>query len=211
MQVLATWRIIMKKSDKTELTVSKIMEAALNEFGKNGYAGGTINNICKTGINKGLIYHNFRGKDDLYLTCLDLSCKKLIQHIRELEGTENLESYLAARMDIFARYPDEAHIFFEALLSPPFHLLEKIIPALSEFAALNEQMVSKTLDAIILRDTVAREDAVSYFRMMQTMLNGYFSSPAFGNTALKEKMELHERILPQLLDFMLYGIAKGED
>ncbi|MCI8668720.1 MAG: TetR/AcrR family transcriptional regulator [Lachnospiraceae bacterium] len=200
----------MKKSDKTELTVTKIIETALNEFGKNGYTGGTINNICKTGINKGLIYHNFKGKDDLYLTCLNLSCKKLIQHIREQGVTEHPEIYLTARMDTFSLYPDEAHIFFEALLSPPAHLIEEIIPAISEFTILNEQMVSKMLDAVTLRDTVARDDAVSYFHMIQTMLNGYFSSPAFYNTALEEKMELHEKILPQLLDFMLYGIAKGD-
>ena len=113
-------------------------------------------------------------------------------------------------MDTFSLYPDEAHIFFEALLSPPAHLIEEIIPAISEFTILNEQMVSKMLDAVTLRDTVARDDAVSYFHMIQTMLNGYFSSPAFYNTALEEKMELHEKILPQLLDFMLYGIAKGD-
>lgn len=72
-------------------------------------------------------------------------------------------------------------------------------------------MVSKVLDAVALRDTIARDDAVSYFHMMQTMLNGYFSSPAFSSTSLKEKMKLHEKILPQLLDFMLYGIAKGDN
>lgn len=201
----------MKKSDKTELTVSKIIEAAINEFGRNGYAGGTINNICKTGINKGLLYHNFSGKDALYLTCLNLSCKKLMQHIRERDGTKNPERYLAARMDAFSLYPEEAHIFFEALLSPPVHLSDEISPALSEFTALNEQMVRKTLDAVILRKAVTRDDAVSYFHMMQTMLNGYFSSPAFFNTALEEKIKLHEKILPQLLDFMLYGIAKGDN
>lgn len=124
----------MKKSDKTELTVSKIIKAAINEFGRNGYSGGTINNICKTGINKGLLYHNFSGKDGLYLTRLNLSCKKLIHHIQEKSGAKN---------------------------------------------------------PITLRDTVAREDdAVSYFHMMQTMLNGYFSSPVFCNISLEEKMDL---------------------
>lgn len=65
----------MKRAEKTELTVSRILEAALEEFGANGYAGGTVNNICKRGINKGLIYHNFKDKDELYLVCLDISCK----------------------------------------------------------------------------------------------------------------------------------------
>ena len=39
----------MKKSEKTEHTVARIIEAATNEFGKLGYAGGTINRICQAG------------------------------------------------------------------------------------------------------------------------------------------------------------------
>lgn len=61
----------MKRIEKTKLTISKILEAAMKEFGMNGYTGGTVNNICKHGINKGLIYHNFKDKDDLYPTYLD--------------------------------------------------------------------------------------------------------------------------------------------
>lgn len=200
----------MRKSDKTKLTVSKIIEAAIHEFGNNGYAGGTINNICKAGINKGLLYHNFSGKDDLYLTCLNLSCKQLIQHIREQDGIKNLECYITARTDAFSQYPEEAHIFFEALFSPPAHLVKETASAISEFTTLNEQLANQILDTVILRDSIARDDAISYFYMMQTMLNGYFSCPSFCNIALPEKMKLHEKLLPQLLDFMLYGIAKGE-
>lgn len=94
----------MKKAEKTQLTISKILEAAMNEFGKNGYSGGTINNICSSGINKGL----------------------------------------------------------------------------------------------------------SYFHLMQLMLNGYFSSPAFQNTDIPEKAKIHEMTVSKLLDYMLHGIAKGE-
>ena len=46
---------------------------------------------------------------------------------------------------------------------------------------MNEKMYSEKLDTLILRDEISREDAVSYFHMMQLMLNGYFSSPAFQN------------------------------
>ena len=81
---------------------------------------------------------------------------------------------------------------------------------LSEFNTLNEKMYNRTLDSLILRDGISREDAVSYFRLMQLMLNGYFSSPAFQNTDLPEKVKTHEMIVPKLLDYMLYGIAKGE-
>lgn len=200
----------MKKSEKTEQTISRILGAAINEFGKNGYSGGTVNNICNAGINKGLIYHNFEGKDDLYLSCLNHSCKKLLSYLKEQDRTKDLENYMSARMDFFNKYPDEARIFFEALLSPPLHLSDKINQMLSEFNILNEKMYNRTLDSIILRDGISREDAVSYFHLMQLMLNGYFSSPTFQNTNMSQKVEMHEMIVSKLLDYMLYGIAKGE-
>lgn len=202
--------VFIKKNERTILTVSKILEAAMNEFGKNGYSGGTVNNICKSGINKGLIYHNYNGKDVLYLTCLEHSCKKLMNYLNEHDNSKNPEIYMSARMDFFNKNPNEAHIFFEALLSPPVHLSDEINQIISEFNTFNEKMYNLSLNSIILRDGIKREDALSYFHLMQVMLNGYFSSPAFQNTNMSEKVKLHEMIVSKLLDYMLYGIAKGE-
>lgn len=43
--------------------------AALFEFATKGYQGFVINELCKVdGIAKGVLYHNFSGKSDLYLT-----------------------------------------------------------------------------------------------------------------------------------------------
>ena len=199
----------MKKREKTEHTIARIIEAAMDEFGKFGYAGGTINRICQSGINKGLLYHNFTGKDELYLRCLNRSCGMLLQYIQDQGGTQDLEGYMAARMDFFTAHPNEAHIFFEALLNPPAHLSAQVQLALADFSALNERMYSETLDALEMRDGISREDAFCYFHMMQLMVNGYFSSPAVLSAAFEERVELHERIVPRLLDCMLYGIAKG--
>lgn len=61
----------MKQEEKTEHTKERILAAALEEFGTYGYSAATINAICsKHNIPKGLLYHNFTGKDDLYLACI---------------------------------------------------------------------------------------------------------------------------------------------
>lgn len=102
----------MKRAEKTELTVSKIMKAALIEFGANGYAGGTINNICKSGISKGLIYYNFQDKDDLYLACLKVSCGKLIALIHESGRTPDPLQYMNRGQGLTkARIPEEPSLF----------------------------------------------------------------------------------------------------
>ena len=199
----------MKRAERTELTVSKILRAALEEFGTNGYAGGTINNICKMGIHKGLLYHNFKDKDALYLACLDASCRKLVTMLEENNCTSDQLQYMKLRMRFFTEYPNEAHIFFEAILQPQEKLRDKIQQILQPFEKINEKMYRSVVSSITLRDGITEEDAIAYFHQMQRMFNGYFSSSAYRNTALDDQIREHEMNLSKLLDFMLYGIAKG--
>ena len=45
----------------------RLINAALDEFGENGYKKASTNNIVKrAGVSKGLLYHYFKGKEDLY-------------------------------------------------------------------------------------------------------------------------------------------------
>lgn len=199
----------MKRSERTELTVSKILEAALEEFGTNGYTGGTINSICKRGINKGLIYHNFQDKDELYLVCLENSCQKLVTMIEENScGCDQLQ-YMKLRMRFFTECPHEAHIFFEAILQPQEKLRDRIQLILQPFENINERIYRSVVSSITLRDGITEEDAIAYFRQMQRMFNGYYSSSAYRSIALDDQIREHEMNLAKLLDFMLYGIAKG--
>lgn len=198
----------MKRAEKTELTVSRIIEAALEEFGVKGYAGGALNNICKSGINKGLIYHNFKNKDALYLACLENSCRKLVTLIEENECTSDQLQYMNIRMRFFKEYPKEAHILFEAVLQPQEELRDRIEKILQPFEEINEKVYRSVVAGVTLRDGVTEEDAIDYFRQMQRMFNGYFSSSACRHIALDEQIREHEMNLSKLLDFMLYGIAK---
>lgn len=200
----------MKKSEKTERTVRRILEAAVEEFGKNGYAAGTVNNICKTGINKGLIYHNFTGKDDLYLNALQYSCEKFLEYIQEDGKETNLQKYLELRIRFSRVFHREAQVLFGALLDPPLHLTKEIREILMEFNQLSQRIYRELLDTLVLRKGISIDAAMDYFSFMQTMLNTYFGSSEFETVMWEKKIELHETILPRLVDYMLYGIAKGE-
>lgn len=198
----------MKQTEKTELTVSKILDAALKEFGANGFSGGTINNICKSGINKGLIYHNFKNKNELYLACLKISCKKLVSLVEENDCLSDALQYMNTRIYFFKNYPNEAHIFFEAILQPQENLRQRIQEILHPFEKINDRFYRSVVSSITLRDGIKEEEAIDYFRHMQQMFNGYFSSPAHRNMTLDEQIKKHEMCLPKLLNFMLFGIAK---
>ena len=61
----------MKREEKNQLSKDKILNAAIAEFGVKSYESASLNNICSDhNISKGLIYHYFANKDELYLCCV---------------------------------------------------------------------------------------------------------------------------------------------
>lgn len=74
----------------------EILEAALEEFSRQGYSGTKISDIVKrAGISQGLIYHYYKSKDELYLAVIEKSqetAKSLedIYHHYNLRGWDGL-------------------------------------------------------------------------------------------------------------------------
>ena len=51
----------MKREEKSENSKERIIKAALEEFGQNGYVAASTNNMCKNhDISKGLLFHHYK-------------------------------------------------------------------------------------------------------------------------------------------------------
>lgn len=198
----------MTKKEKTEITRSRIFAAAINEFGTVGYAAGSINNICKSGINKGLIYHNFKDKDELYLECVKRSCDDFIRYVIENQGEEGFEKCMKARRMFFLEHESEAGIFLEARTNSPQKLRNQIQKICESVDELNTKIFEKELAAHELRAGVTKEDALDYFLEIQKMYNFHFAKELKGGATPREQLILHERNLHKIFEFMLYGIAQ---
>lgn len=97
----------MKQQEKTQRTWERILTAALAELGVKGYEGASISAICsESKIPKGLIYHNFKNKDDLYIQCFKHCCNQMTEYLRSQErvchcATEDIKALLALRQQFF--------------------------------------------------------------------------------------------------------------
>lgn len=74
----------MKREERTAITINKIIELGIEEFGTKGYEGASLNRICEQGIPKGLLYHNFKNKDAVYIACVEKCYKDLTNALKEL-------------------------------------------------------------------------------------------------------------------------------
>ncbi|WP_315169018.1 TetR/AcrR family transcriptional regulator [Metaclostridioides mangenotii] len=209
----------MKQKEKSKISKKKILNSALVEFGTKSYESASLNNICnENGISKGLIYHYFKDKEALYLTCVKSCFDKLTEFLKDEEdsniipskSTNSIKNYLDRRENFFYINPLYGNIFFQSIIQPPRHLKEQIKELRKEFDVINIKHYKRILDDITLRDEFTESEALEFFVIFQEMYNGYFQNKAFGNSDFNTLVEIHELKLSKLLDILLYGIAKEE-
>ena len=207
----------MKKQEKTQKTKERILDAALEEFGSKSYDAASVNSICETGqIPKGLIYHNFKGKDELYLLCVKSCYDEMTAALKEQPVTirnakEGLQSFLMIRQRFFQENPRYANIFFNAVLQPPKHLVNELMELRRGFDEYFRQCYLAILDSLTLRRGITRELALEYFLAASEMFNRYFQKKAEQNGDYRKLIDDHEDRLSAIFDIMLYGVAKESE
>ena len=199
----------MKKELKTQLTRERIIEAALIEFSQKGYKAFGINELCKNHkISKGILYHNFSGKSEIYLACVRESFQKAVSIIRgESGGIPSLVEYMERRHRFFKDFPHHSHVFFEAWLTAPAEIAEDVEKEKVIFEDLNRQVSEKLLAESTLKDHISQEQALDYLTFIQQLFRSYYLA-ASGSEGTRSLASQYENDIQKVLHLMIYGIFK---
>ena len=201
----------MKKELKTKLTQERIIDAALIEFSQKGYKAFGINELCKNHkISKGVLYHNFAGKTELYLACVRESFQKAVSIIRgESGGISSLVEYMERRHRFSKDFPHHSHVFFEAWLTAPAEIADEVAQEKAVFEDLNRQVSEKLLVESTLKDHISQEEALYYLTFIQQLFRSYYLA-ASGSQETSSLASQYENNLQKVLHLMIYGILKDE-
>lgn len=195
----------LKQEEKSQQSKEKILRAALDEFGAKGYAGASLNTLLSdNGLSKGLVYHYFENKDQLYLACVSACFDALMVFLAKMEHNESpmvmLHTYFETRTRFFKKNPMLERVFYDAILQPPSHLKGEIAQVHAAFDTFNRSLLQTVLGGLRLREGVSEEDGLYYFELMQNALHLQFRS----------ETGLYEERAYQLMELLLYGLAGGE-
>ena len=108
----------MKQEEKTKRTRERILEAALTEFGTKRYEAASISSICsKNHLSKGLLYHNFGSKDELYLYCVRYVYDRTLEYLKSCSNMARARNpvvqMLKDRQSFFHENPLMGNIFLK--------------------------------------------------------------------------------------------------
>jgi len=203
----------VNREEKNRQTREKILTSAIAEFAAHGYEAASMNTICETGgISKGIIYHYFHSKDDLYLACLKECFQALTGYISGHVGEENdrkklLSAYFQARMDFFRTHASYGRLFCEAVMMPPASMRKEIQEIRRDFDRMNDNYLQEILKSGRLRKGLSSDAVARAFRVFQNCLNAGEQNDAAGETDVVR----HEEDCRNLLQIFLYGILEGEE
>ncbi len=208
----------MKREEKNALSRRRILEAAFREFSEKGFKAASLNAVCaENGISKGIIYHYFTDKDELYLLCVagcfDALTVYLKQAMDAMSGSvENrLREYFDARLRFFAENPLYLGIFTDAVLNPPEHLIPRIAETRMSFDELNISVLTGLLDSATLRNGITVSAVVDDFRMYMDYFNLRFKGMLAGIHSPEQALREHEERCHRQLHILLYGVLGDQD
>ncbi|RGZ01780.1 TetR/AcrR family transcriptional regulator [Clostridium sp. AM58-1XD] len=202
----------MKREEKNLLSRQKILESAMKEFGERGYGLSSINTICSAGgISKGILYHYFKDKDEVYLACVKECFDSLTAMLNEKRFSDesihkNLQNYFETRFCFFEKNPLYQKVFCDAVVMPPAHLFGEISRIKEEFDRRNVSILTEQLSKVKLRGGMTVEEAVDVFRLYQDYASARYRMDENGQT----EPETYEEICRKSIYVMLYGVAEKE-
>lgn len=201
----------MNRVEKNVQTRQKIIDSALHEFGEKHYSDASLNTICSAGgISKGIIYHYFKDKDELYLICIKECFDLLTNYLYKTVEVKNvslenaLTGYFNARLAFFAEHPLYLGIFCSAIINPPVHLSAVIDKLTADFHSQSVSFLRKMLDTVKLRQGISVEEVTDVFCEYQDFVHTRFQMKTMGEVTLRE----HEQRCRRSLQIMLYGIIE---
>lgn len=207
----------MKQDERTRRTQERILSAAIAEFGSKSFDCASLNTICSEHhISKGLIYHNFKNKDELYLKCVQICYDSFAAYLKASETDSgdvrsDIQHFLNSRQTFFEENPYFRHIFFSSILQPPVHLCSQLRQMRSGYEQYLEEHYRRLLSRMELRSGVSVEQALHYVLAFQEMFNGYFRDRSAQEHSFSDMIREHEDQLSEGLDLMLYGIARQKE
>lgn len=203
----------MNRDEKNMRTRQKIIDSAFQEFSRNSYGEASLNTVCAVGnISKGIIYHYFKDKDELYLTCVKECFDALTKRLKSVMMTATasietvMETYFDTRITFFEVHPLYFRLFCNALMNPPDHLISDVREIKKEFDSLNTSVLTECLKTVSLRPDISVDEVVEVLREYQDFMNMRFQTQNYGEGALKE----HEEQCRRFLKVLLYGVIERE-
>ncbi|MGP9634159.1 TetR/AcrR family transcriptional regulator [Halomonas sp. AOP43-A1-21] len=169
----------------TTLTASRLQDAALARFAKQGFDATSMNEIAAdVGIKKPSVYAHFRNKEELFLSLIPLVIEAEQEYAKStLRGGGDMKQQLLAYLQgIEERFNSSYRVQFwvRILLAPPVHLYDMVMDPMHIFMDDLERILKNALQASPLVPNASQLSADVLAMTCMSMIDSLQSELLFG-------------------------------
>lgn len=208
--------INLSREKQNEISKERILKASLNEFGEKDYLVASTNNICKNNdISKGLLFHYYKNKDELFLLCIESCFNDLSSYIKSniiyYEGNprKSLDLYMEKRWEFFQDNTHYRQIFYNATFNPPPHLVKEISVLKKDVDEANREFLLKCINSCNLKDNVVPDKVVDIILDLINHLHTKFMNKSIIDES--DKSQIINKWVEEfstIFEMLMYGIIK---
>jgi Transcriptional regulator len=169
----------------------RILNAAINEFAQKGFKNASTNEIVKeAGISKGLIFHYFKNKKQLYLFLYDYLMEILKEEyfqkpwVDEKDFLEKMMMASLTKLELFRKYPLIFKFFLTAYSETDIEVREEVADRNQKLLEVNLPRIYDNVDLSGVKDGIDHQKAI---HLITWALEGYANSKLPEFKAMGEK------------------------
>lgn len=203
----------MKQQERQERSRQKIFSAAMEEFGQNNYDKVSMESICaKHHISKGMMYHYYSNKDELFLLCAEDTFRCLQEYVEQgmkssksTGCVESIQCFFRIREDFFQQHPMKKCVFENAIVNTPKHLEKEIQRLHQPIRLMNRRFLENIVESMPLRPGIGKQKAMQYLENME-----YLFPVLIKSRGIMAQTDLYTMLadVQDMLDMLLFGIFK---
>ena len=194
----------------------KLFLIALEEFTENGYRNASTNRITeKAGVSKGLLFHYFGSKKELFLGCykqtFNFFTDRFATEIKELprDIIEKLLVISRWKIKMALEYPLQNKFLTRFMLHPPEAIKNEILEYKNTFSARFLPLILENNDYSLFREEYEPQKAMA---LIMLVVNSYGEqiTNQFQNTENKESFDItyYYREIESYLNMLKKGLYK---
>ncbi len=205
----------MNKTEERAVTRNKMIEAAIVEFGLHGYEGASTNQICAgASISKGLLYHYFKSKENLFLETLR-SCMEDFRKAEQdtccgkLTGIDYLAAVYGLHIGFFAAHPYHYQLIVQFASNKTFpENNEALQRCREEVWRFGLEALGKFLESISLKPETDKEQVMEVLTILiGSIQRKYISAVQQNKLAVQDAQQQFGTELRDTLGLICRGIA----
>ncbi|KNF08195.1 transcriptional regulator, TetR family [Gottschalkia purinilytica] len=193
----------------------KIIDICIEEFAKNGYKKASTNEITKRAdISKGILFHYFKNKKNLYLYILDYTIdyysEAVFDYMDKIENNDVIE-YIKAigmmKIRLYSEEPIKTELLTRAFFSVPEEIKKELEERYQKLYTEMYKLIVEKVNKSKIKEGIDKNKAIEALMML---LNGLSSKyMTMYKDREKEILENMEDIMTEMeeyLEIMRYGI-----